>query len=121
MSHRLFELFAKMVANLPVRAIPGVLELECQMLQADAQNHRMDFPEDAHSILCFQQFLQTAKLGHAMLFPKPFPPDHVEFFKETVVRLVQADELPPSALDQFEDAFGNAGSFQPSLNLATMA
>ena len=118
MSHRLFELFAKMVTDLPARAIPGVLDLECKMLQADAQNHRVDFPEDAHSILCFRQFVQTAKLGHAMLFPKPFPPDHIEFFKETIVRLVQAGELPPSAMEEFDDAFGQPGSFQPRVNLA---
>jgi len=121
MSHRLFELFANMVANLPVRAIPRVLDLECHMLEGDAQNHRMDFPEDAHSILCFRQFVQTARLGHAMLFPNPFPPDHIAFFKETIVRLVQADELPLSAMDQFEDAFGYSGSSQRSLNLAAMA
>ena len=120
MSHRLFELFAKMVADLPVRAIPRVLDLECQMLEADAQNQHLDFPEDAHSILCFRQFVQTAKLGRAMLFPKPFPPEHIEFFQETVFRLVQANELPLSAMDQFDDAFGNPGSFQPHLNLTAM-
>jgi hypothetical protein len=118
MSHRLFELFAKMVADLPVRAIPGVLELECQMLEADALNHRVDFPEDAHSILCFRQFVQTAKLGHAMLLPKPFPPEHIEFFRETVIRLVQADGLPPSAIGQFDDAFGHADFSQPYVNVA---
>lgn len=118
MSHRLFELFAKMVADLPVRAIPRVLDIECQMLEADALNHRVDFPEDAHCILCFRQFVQTAKLGHAMLFPNLFRPEHIEFLKETVVRLVQADELPPSAMDQFEDAFGQPGFSQPHVNLA---
>lgn len=117
MSSRLFELFAKMVADLPVRAIPRVLDLECQMLEADAVNHRVDFPEDAHSILCFRQFVQTAKMGHAMLFPKPFPPEHIEFFRETVVRLMHADELPPSAMEEFDDAFGQPAFSQP-LNLA---
>jgi hypothetical protein len=91
------------------------------MLEGDAQNHRMDFPEDAHSILCFREFVQSAKLGHAMLFPSSLPPDHIAFFKETVIRLVQADELPPSAMDQFDDAFGQQGSLQPHLNPAAMA
>jgi hypothetical protein len=105
MSHRLFELFAKMVAGLPVRAILKVLDLECLMLEADAVNHRLAFPEDAHSILCFQQFVQTARTGRAMRYLKLLPPDQIEFFKETTVRLVLADELPPSALAQFDHAF----------------
>ncbi len=105
MSHRLFELFAKMVANLPVRAILKVLDLECLMLEADAGHDRLAYPEDAHSILCFQQFVRTARLGHAMRYLKLLPPDQLEFFKETTIRLVVADELPPSALNQFDDAF----------------
>jgi hypothetical protein len=105
MSHRLFELFAKMVANLPVRAVLKVLDLECLMLEADADNNRLAFPEDAHSILCFQQFVRTARLGHAMRYLKFLPSDQLEFFKETTIRLVLADELPPSALRQFDDAF----------------
>lgn len=108
MSHRLFELFAKMVTNLPVRAISRVLDLECQMLEADAASHRVDFPEDARAILCFRLFVQTAKLGRPISSAncvKSFPLDHIEFFKETTIRLVQADELPPSALDQFDYAF----------------
>jgi hypothetical protein len=118
MSHRLFELFAKMVADLPVRAIPRVLDLECQMLEGDAQNNRVDFPEDAHSILCFRQFVQTVKMGHAMLFPKPFPRDQIEFFKETVVRLVLADELPASAMDQFDAAFSGPDFIPSALGFA---
>ncbi|HTR41998.1 MAG TPA: hypothetical protein VMH87_10325 [Pseudomonadales bacterium] len=105
MSHRLFELFAKMVAELPVRAIPRVLDLECLMLEADARNQRLAFPEDARSIFCFWHFVQAARAGHIMLSPKPLPPDHVDFFKETTLRLVHADELPASAIGQFDDIF----------------
>ncbi len=108
MSHRLFELFARMVENLPARAITRVLDLECQMLEADEANHRVDFPEDARAILCFRLFVQTAKLGrptNSAECAKVFPLEHIEFFKETTSRLVQADELPPTAMNQFDDAF----------------
>jgi hypothetical protein len=36
------------------------------------------------------------------------PPEHIEFYKETIVRLVQANELPPGAMGQFDFAFSPA-------------
>jgi hypothetical protein len=109
MSHRLFELFAKMVAKLPPRAITKALDLECEMIEHDAGRYRRTFPEDTRSILSFRQFIQKVKLGQPMERVNPFPPDHVEFFKETIVRLIQADELPASAMGQFDDTFVRPG------------
>jgi hypothetical protein len=105
MSHRLFELFAKMVTALPVRAISKALELQCKMLEDDIERYRINFPEDTRAILSFQQFVLRAKLGQATEGVKTFSADYLEFFKETIVRLVQEKELPSAAMDQFDHAF----------------
>ncbi len=105
MSHRLFELFAKMVAALPARAIAKALDLQCKMLEDDIERYRINFPEDTRAILCFQQFVLRAKSGQAMQNLRPFSADYLEFFKQTIVRLVQVEELPPAAMDQFDHAF----------------
>ena len=94
-----------MVAALPARAIPNALDLECQMIETDAGSCSLVFPEDAASILSFRRFVQRAKSGQPMDRLKLFPPDHIEFFKQTVIRLIQAQELPPSAMEQFDSAF----------------
>ena len=96
-----------MVADLPARAIPTALELQCHMLEDDAEHHRLASPEDACSILCFRRFVQTAKTGEAMEQLQPFPADHIEFYKETIARLIQADELPQSAMGRFDSTFAS--------------
>ena len=35
----------------------------------------------------------------------PLPPEHVKFYRQTVVRLIKANELPQSAMKQFDEAF----------------
>ena len=105
MSHRLFELFAKMVTGLPARAISKALDIQCKMLEDDIERYRINFPEDTRAILSFQQFVLRAKSGHAMQNLKPFSADYLEFFKATIVRLVQEKELPAAAMDQFDHAF----------------
>jgi hypothetical protein len=108
MAFRIFELFTGVIADLPPEAILKVLDLECDMLEKDAKNHR-PVPEDAFSIFYFREFVRTIKLGKVMRHVKPLPADHIEFFKKTIVRLVQANELPQAAMDQFD------GTFAPDL------
>jgi len=105
MELRIFELFAKMLTNLPAQCVFKAVDLECQMLKNDIENNRLPLPEDAFSIFYFREFVHAAKLGRSLSYSKPLPPDHVEFFKETIVRLVQSQELPPGAMDQFDHAF----------------
>jgi hypothetical protein len=109
MSHRLFELFAKMVTGLPASAISKALDLECEMLEDDLERYRLTFPEDTRAILGFRQFVQRVKSGQPMDCLKPFSADFIEFFKETIVRLLQAGELPSSAMDRFDDIFVRSG------------
>jgi hypothetical protein len=100
-----FDLFTRTIAALPIKAVVKTLDLECKMLEDDFERQRLASTEDAFSILCFRQFVRMAKSGEAMQCVKPLPPDHVEFYKETIVRLVQAEELPASAMKQFDYAF----------------
>ena len=94
-----------MISELPAQCVLKALDLECQMLKNDLENNRLPLPEDALSIFYFREFLHAAKLGRTMNCSGPVPPDHVEFFKETIVRLVQGNELPQTAMEQFDSAF----------------
>lgn len=102
---QIFELFAGVIARLPPEAVLKAIDLECNMLESDANERRLPVPTDAFSIFCFREFVRAVQRGQAMREVAPLPPDHLEFFKETVVRLVQADELPPAAMQQFDYIF----------------
>jgi hypothetical protein len=101
----IFELFARMIAELPTQCVVKGVDLECQMLKNDIEHNRLPLPEDAFSIFYFREFVHAAKLGEILTCSKALPPDHIEFFKETIVRLVQADELPSAAMELFDCAF----------------
>jgi hypothetical protein len=100
-----FGAFSNMISKMPIQAVLKSLDLECKMLEDDLQHHRLTVDEDTFSILCFSLFVQKVKAGEVMHRLKPVPYDHLEFYKETVVRLVNANELPASAMQQFERAF----------------
>jgi hypothetical protein len=100
MSLHIFRIFTKMIAVLPVEAVIKALDLECKMLEDDFEHQRLTSSEDATSIFSFRRFVHMARLGQAMQSVRPVPPDHLEFYKETIVRLVQANELPPSTMEQ---------------------
>jgi hypothetical protein len=103
----IFDLFARMLADLPPQCVLKALDLECRMLKDDVENNRLPLPEDAFSIFYFRTFVHAAKFGLAMNGRRLLPPDHLEFFKETIVRLVHANELPQAAMDQFDRTFAN--------------
>jgi hypothetical protein len=102
---RIFSVFSRMISNLPAQAILKALEAECKMLQDDFENYRIGLSEDALSILCFGQFVKMIKTDSMMRCSSHLPPDHAEFYKETIIRLIHAGELPDSAMDQFDHAF----------------
>lgn len=105
MSVHVFEVFTKLIGNLPQEAIINALDVECQMLADDLNNRRLDSPDAALSIISFRQFVHTVRDGKTMERVKSLPPDHIEFYKETIVRLIQAGQLPQSAMDQFDSTF----------------
>ncbi len=102
---QILEMFARTVTALPAECIVKVLDLQCRMLKDDAANNRLPLPADAFSIFYFTEFVHAAKAGQTLNSHRLLPPDHLEFFKETIVRLVQANQLPQSAMAQFDHAF----------------
>lgn len=100
-----FGAFSKTVGHLPSEAIIRALDLECQMLRDDLEHNRLDLDEDTSSILYFSQFIKMVKNGQAVRRARFLPLDHLEFYRETIVKLIQANELPSSAMDQFQNAF----------------
>jgi hypothetical protein len=100
-----FDSFAKLISNVPDRAVLETLDLECKMLQDDLRQHRVDLTDEANSILNFQLFVRAAKFGHAIRRIVPLPAEHIEFYKKTIIRLIQAEQLPPSAMNNFDFTF----------------
>jgi hypothetical protein len=104
----IFRPFMKMVQRLPAKAIIQALELEYKMLQNDFESNRYVFTEEPLSILYFREFIQTARFGGTMFFSRPFPPEHYEFYRHTLVRLIKAGEVSPSSLEAFDHLFAPA-------------
>lgn len=102
---QIFRIFSNVIRNLPTPAILKTLDAECHMLEDDMEHYRFNMTPDVLSILCFRGFVKMAKAETVMRCYLRIPPEHVEFYKETIVRLVQAGELSPSAMEQFDEAF----------------
>lgn len=102
---RIFEVFARTIAALPAESVLMALELECQMLKEDVESKRLPLPRDACSIFYFRDFVHAMSLGRVMDAARPIPVNHLEFLRETIVRLAQAKVLPQAAVNQFDDAF----------------
>lgn len=94
-----------MIGDLPPQGVLKALDLECRMLKDDVESNRLPLPADAFSILYFREFVRAIKFGDVLQPSRRLPPDHIEFFKKTIVRLVQANELPTAAMVQFDHAF----------------
>ena len=101
----IFGPFSKMVSNLPAQAVLRAIDLECKTLEDNVKFDRLIVNEEVMSIFCFRQFLRMVKTEDVIRCLKPLPADHLEFYKETIFRLVDATELPASAVEQFEEAF----------------
>jgi hypothetical protein len=95
MRSSLFDSFARMIENLPVRAIIPTLRRMGRMLEEDLVFQRQVPFEEAASILSFCQFVQGARSGNpAEHLEQLLPRSHFEFYQQTVERLVDAQELP---------------------------
>ena len=102
---QVFNIFSKVIRNLPVPVILRTLDAECKMLEDDVEHYRSNLTEDILSILSFRGFIQMAKADNVMRCCLRMPREHFEFYRETISRLMQAGELPPSAMDEFDHAF----------------
>lgn len=104
-SFHMFDLFVRIIADVPARAIIEELDLQCGMLENELWRYHQPLTQEAFSILRFGQFVRAAKTGRDICSVEEIPPDHLEFYKTTVVRLIHANELPLSAADQFDHTF----------------
>ena len=101
----IFGVFSRMINNMPPQGVLKALALECKMLEDDCERNRSGLPEDAVSILCFYEFTSMVKMNNVMRCSTHLPPDHIEFYKATIARLIEAEELPPSAMNDFDYSF----------------
>jgi hypothetical protein len=102
---QVFRIFSNVIRNLPAPAILRALDAECHMLEDDVERYRFNLTEDILSILCFRGFVTMAKTDTVMRCSLHMPPEHIEFYKETINRLIQTGDLRPSAMEQFDFAF----------------
>jgi hypothetical protein len=101
----MFRVFSKTISHLPAQAVLRTLDAECRMLRDDVTRFGRELTGDGLSILCFGEYVRMVKAGSVMRCSRHLPPDHIEFYKETVVRLVHAGELPALAMNEFDYAF----------------
>ena len=100
----LFDSFADMIETIPVGAIFRTLEREERMLQEDLDRQRPVPIKEAESILNFCRFVAAVQAGlPGRAFTTPPHPDHLEFYQNTLARLIDAERLPYYAQAEFYD------------------
>jgi hypothetical protein len=104
MAPRRFDSFAHTLDNLPVQSMLGAIKLEYWMLENDLLYKRVSETKDVDSIRHFCQFIIAVIEGDTIL-PRQSPARHVAFYRETVLRLIRAGELPDGALKQFDHVY----------------
>jgi hypothetical protein len=111
----LFESFADMIEFIPPGAIVDTLERESHMLIEDLRCNRPVPKDEADSILIFCRFVDVLRRGLPIsIMDAALPASHLEFYRKTIDRLVQAGELPAAAPDEFDRCFC-AGNLVPPL------
>jgi len=104
-----FGTFCRMIDSLPVEGIYRAMDAESSMLVEDFALRRPVPLEDAFSILHFYHFLLAAAVGIS-ISPVSVPAEHIEFYRQTVDRLINGGELPETAQERFEATFEKRGA-----------
>ncbi len=104
-----FEPFCEMIDGTPPKAVLRTVEHSCHQLQNDVFSKVVPYGQEVISILTFNRFLASAN-GYIEFTPGILPAPHLVFFRKTVARLVEANELPADSLKWFDKEF----SSQPS-------
>jgi hypothetical protein len=113
----LFDSFADMIEAIPARAVIRTLERESKMLQEDLALQRPVPPVEAASIIGFCRFAEAVSRGLPVPAPtSAIPAAHVEFYRQTVARLIAAGELPLHATEEFDESF--AGDYLQAAHYA---
>ena len=124
-----FNTFAAVISEMPARAILHSLELERRMIEDDILSGRTFAEDDSDSILQFCRFVKGMKLAvtqprATVPLPVPaavLPRSHVDFFRETVIRLIKAKALPDDALKRFELAFARTARWKAAEDFVDFA
>ena len=104
MEIQLFERFAEMIDKLPSKAVLSATQLQRQMLENDIELKRALPMDEVHSIMAFCSFLENAT--DAVRMPRVLVPvQHLDFYRNTVKRLVKEGELPCEAGALFDRVF----------------
>ena len=106
MSGRLFEIFANTLDRLPIKGLRRAIELEMRMLEADVSGQRIPDDLEVKSILAFCRFVNYVSTGTTLADVK-LPVAHVAYYRNLVLRLIEAGELPANAITQFDAAVGS--------------
>jgi len=103
----LFETFAAVIAEIPPQVVPKTLELQQKMLETDVALKRTLPMDDVNSILSFCRFVEALKRGGDCA-RTTLPEKHLEFYRDTVTRLVEAKVFNSRAREQFDLVFGKS-------------
>ena len=104
MSGRLFEMFEEVVERLPAQCVLKAFQLQRQMLKEDVLKKRTLPISEIRSIFAFCDFLESARDSIPMP-PVRVPLWHIAFYRGTVIRLIEAGELPDEAITYFDATF----------------
>lgn len=104
MNSRLFESFCEMLESIPSKAVLRAVDAERRMVEDDLEKHRTERDEYVISVLSFCNFLIRAVTGGYVSLPA-FPVEHCAFYRKIVHRLVDAGELTPQIMTQFDRIF----------------
>jgi len=103
-----FEAFAEMVEAISPHSIIEALEWEIPILEKLRAYPRPAPSADAESILHFAKFVVAARREMPVEFSAAaLPSQHHDFYGKTVARLVNAEELPFTAIAKFDDLVCN--------------
>ena len=114
----LFDSFADMIENIPVGAILRTLEREQRMIEEDLAFQRPVSLKEAESILNFCYFVEAVRAGSpAWAFTLPLSPEHLDFYRKTLARLIAAQQLPAGAKTEFDSVLPAVGlkQLQPAI------
>ena len=105
MKTQVFESFAEMMDGVPAKEILKAAELERQALKNDSLYKRV-LDKDVASIFSFCEFMK-AVVDEDNILTFDLPKTHTSFYRKTVMRLIEAGELPRVAQEQFDRTFSS--------------
>jgi hypothetical protein len=98
-----------MIQKIPDRSIIGVIDRECLMLSRDMLWCAPWSKKDVGSILLFGEFIRRVKKPGTIPGVFLIPEKQYEIYQNLIVKLIQARELAPDALQQFFKCFIQEG------------